>query len=958
MNEQKNTAAQAAGVSRSLEAYLSFTPCDEIIEYDLINNRCRNLHHTEGKYFVPLMDGSLDVMCRFSVDNMVHPEDRRRMNGFLDLETLRDRLRRSSTPGVLKEEARYKLLDGTWSWTRKLLISGTAFGLSDDIVRSYVYDIQSEKAFEETQSEFSGIARVRDARTGLLTDGDLFNLVRKRMSRMQGEWCVIAIEVEHFGLFADWHGQKAADEMVVRIARVLQQLEPDLDGLAGYRGQDNFWLVIPYDLHQIHDLYEEIRELVVTQANTVGFLPIFGICVINKQEDVAEIFNHAAVTAEQVKGDLHNRIRTYNPSIDLQTADEYRLLSNFQHAIENHEVFFCLQPQCRASTGKVVGAESLARWRLPDGSMVPPGKFVPVLEKYGMVTNLDQYIWEGVCAWLRKWIDAGHQAVPISVNVSQIDILTIDVPAFFKRLLEKYSLPASLLKVEITESAYVDDLAVARNTVRRLRNIGLMVLMDDFGSGYSSLNMLSTLNVDVLKLDAQFLHINKQEERKGISILESVISMAKTMALPIIVEGVETQEQISFLEDLGCRYIQGYYFYRPMPVEEFERLISDGRRLDLRGIEFKSNNQIHPREFLDENVFSDAMLNNILGPVAIYQWKEDQVNIARYNQQFYQMVGIPLHQLNERILGIQDFFYHEDKERFYKMLEAAARDHLNGSKGVVRVYRPNGTLRWISIQLYFLNESNDGKMFYASCEDVTEMQFVNVDLPGGYHRVSADEKLEFRFVSKNFQDMTGYDERELQREMGNSMLSLVHPEDRPMVLEKLRAILKGEKPDAQPFRIVRKDGGILYVASQQVMTDLYGQMCLMCVITDVTEVVTMRNNMKLLAEFSTDCIAFVRHRDNVWSYDVIVYGMEKKLELRQEEFLEALNSGAFYTWVSAEYRDALRKITMEKMLKGETFEFECELNLPCGRRQPIRFKTDRARGADTNVEYICVFHAK
>ena len=136
MSEQKNTIAQPAGVSRSLEAYLSFTPCDEVIEYDLINNRCRNLHHTEGKYFVPLMDGALDVMCRFSVENMVHPEDRRRMSGFLDLETLRDRLRRSPTPGVLKEEARYKLLDGTWSWTRKLLISGPAFGLSDDIVRS------------------------------------------------------------------------------------------------------------------------------------------------------------------------------------------------------------------------------------------------------------------------------------------------------------------------------------------------------------------------------------------------------------------------------------------------------------------------------------------------------------------------------------------------------------------------------------------------------------------------------------------------------------------------------------------------------------------------------------------------------------------------------------------------------------------------------------------------------
>ena len=255
--------------------------------------------------------------------------------------------------------------------------------------------------------------------------------------------------------------------------------------------------------------------------------------------------------------------------------------------------------------------------------MIPPARFVPILEKYGMVTNLDKYIWEGVCAWLRKWIDAGNTPVPISVNVSQIDIFSIDVPEYFNGLLEKYRLPARLIKIEITESAYVEDTAVVRETVRRLRNLGFLVLMDDFGSGYSSLNMLRSLNVDVIKLDAQFLHISENESRKGISILESIINMAKTMTIPVIVEGVETPEQINFLADLGCRYMQGYYFYRPMPVEEFENLIRDPKNVDLNGFEFKANEQFHTREFLDENVFNDAMLNNILGPVAIYRRKGD-----------------------------------------------------------------------------------------------------------------------------------------------------------------------------------------------------------------------------------------------------------------------------------------------------------------------------------------------
>lgn len=935
---------------------LSATPYDELIEYDLMNNRCRNLHHTEGKYFVPVLDGAMDSLCLFCVNNMVHPEDREKMIGFLDAQTLQERLKASPTPGILQTEVRYKLLDGSWSWTRQLLVGGPAFELPDGIVRGYLYDIQADKKYQEDREEYFSAARRRDERTGLINDRDLYAMVRKKIGRMQGDWCVIAIEIEHFSLFADWHGRAAADALAARIGGILRQTEQDMDGLAGYRGQDNFWLVIPYDLHLIHDLYEEIRDVVVEQGGDVGFLPIFGIAMLNTRESETEIFNHAAVTAAQIRGDLHNRIRTYNPSTNLQSADEHRLLANFREALKNGEIFFCLQPQCRVSTGRVVGAESLARWRLPDGSMVPPAKFVSILEKHGMVANLDQFIWESVCVWLRRWIDAGHTPVPISVNVSQIDILTIDVPAYFSMLLKKYDLPPKLLKVEITESAYVDDTALARNTVRRLRSAGFTVLMDDFGSGYSSLNMLSTLNVDILKLDAQFLRISKQEERKGISILESVVSMAKTMALPIIVEGVETQEQINFLEDLGCRYIQGYYFYRPMPVEEFERLIADEKRIDLRGVEFKSNNQIHPREFLDENVFSDAMLNNILGPVAIYQWRDDQVNIVRYNQQFYQMVGIPLHQLNERITNMQEYCFPEDKERLFRMLDAAQRDHLNGAKGMLRVYKPNGTLRWISVQLYYMSESEEGKMYYGSCEDVTELQFINVDMPGGYHRISADEKMEFRYVSSNFLDMVGYTRDELRDQFEDQFIRLVHPDDVEIVLQKGADLLARRRPAQTPFRIRHKGGGYIYVANQQIMTDLYGEKCFACVVTDVTGMVKMQGDMQLLADFSTDCIAFVRNEGG-WQYEIIVYGMEKKLGMDQQAFLEAMNSGAFYSWVDPDQRVKLRDMTLEKMKVGEPLEFECDLTLPTGKRQRMRLKTDRAEANPSRVEYICVFHA-
>ena len=192
--------------------------------------------------------------------------------------------------------------------------------------------------------------------------------------------------------------------------------------------------------------------------------------------------------------------------------------------------------------------------------MVSPGVFVPVLEKNGFIASLDRYVWKNVCQWLRSWLDKGHQPVPISINVSRIDIFSMDVPAYLTELLQTYDLPAKLLKVEITESAYAESNDKIIRTVKQLRDAELLVMMDDFGSGYSSLNMLKSIAVDVLKLDMRFLDIDEEEESKGVGILESVVNMARQMRMPIIVEGVETQKQESYLLKLGCRYSQGFYY--------------------------------------------------------------------------------------------------------------------------------------------------------------------------------------------------------------------------------------------------------------------------------------------------------------------------------------------------------------------------------------------------------------
>lgn len=248
-------------------------------------------------------------------------------------------------------------------------------------------------------------------------------------------------------------------------------------------------------------------------------------------------------------------------------------LDDINQAFDNNEFCFYLQPKCNAETGAIVGAEALVRWNHPEYGLVSPGEFIPLLERESMVTRFDLFIWRSVCEMLSRWDGEGRNLVPVSVNVSMADIESIDVARVLGDLLDRFSIDARLLQVEITESAIAHNMDVVEETIRDLHARGIAVLMDDFGSAYSSLNMLKDINVDAIKLDMKFVDLNADNAAKGLKIIESVIDMAYQLRLSIIAEGAQTAEQVSKLRELGCMYIQGYYFYRPLTVEKMEDLL-------------------------------------------------------------------------------------------------------------------------------------------------------------------------------------------------------------------------------------------------------------------------------------------------------------------------------------------------------------------------------------------------
>lgn len=260
-------------------------------------------------------------------------------------------------------------------------------------------------------------------------------------------------------------------------------------------------------------------------------------------------------------------------------------------AFDNNEFCFYLQPKCNAATGAIVGAEALVRWNHPKYGVVSPGRFVPMLEQAGQISRLDVFVWRSVVRMLARWEREGRNLVPISVNVSMVDIDQMDVADTLTGLLNEYDVDARLLQAEITESAVARNLSKVESTIRKLHADNIAVLMDDFGSAYSSLNMLKDINVDVIKLDMKFIDLDEDNASKGLKIVESVVNMARKLRLLVIAEGAQTKQQVDQLLSVGCRYIQGYYFHEPLPVGRMEKLLAE--RPDDRHFWDMSNDFMH-----------------------------------------------------------------------------------------------------------------------------------------------------------------------------------------------------------------------------------------------------------------------------------------------------------------------------------------------------------------------------
>lgn len=639
----------------------------------------------------------------------------------------------------------------------------------------------------------------KDPITGLLSESS-FLVLGDELIKKQPRLSIVRIDIEHFSLFEDWFGVPAAQKLLRDIGNYLNNNEKCL--LSGYFGRDDIATIMEDDMKDVEELYFAIRDIILKASSSYGFLPAIGVHRGDLTKNLLVGMGRSLLACDVAKKHLTNRISVYDKDLEENFEKETELLRDFKKALDNDEITFYLQPQVRISTGKIVGVESLARWIKKDGTIISPAVFVPILEKHGFIIDLDKYLWEKNVISLKEWLDMGHKAVPVSINVSRMDMYSIDIPEYFENLCKKYDIPHSLIKIEITESAYTESLEFISSLIQRLKASGFSVLMDDFGSGYSSLNMFTNISVDAIKLDALFLKFDDTANDKAIRVLESIVNMAKVISMPIIVEGVETKKQADFLHDLGCRYAQGFYFYKPMPISEFRKLMLNEEIIDRRGFMPKLNEQFRLREFLDQNVYSDNMLNNIIGAVAFYELHDDNtVDIVRYNEQFYKSVNVP--DFMDRLVDIGQFLPDVDKPKMLQYLHEAMENRLNGAEGFLRFYKTDGTLSSYLIHYYYLGVYEGFHRFYGSAQNITELQ----DYKDKLHLVSSfsdesiifisrvENKWSYNVVAHGLSVVVGLTAKELEEKMndGTFISRVVRPQDLVMLMHNVVADVEQDR---------------------------------------------------------------------------------------------------------------------------------------------------------------------
>ena len=452
-----------------------------------------------------------------------------------------------------------------------------------------MHDITKERALQKKYRDLATF----DALTGIYNRSYFMEAAEKFMRRNPYEkYLIITSDLRQFKAINDIFGDGAGDTILCAIANKLREND-DNNRVYGRIGSDSFALCMPKKNFSPDSYLTKSQGLLKQKSSDFVIINHIGIYEVEDvYMSVSTMCDRATLAINAIKDDLQQEIAYYTDDLRKQAVAEQEILKDLSTAFDEKQFEIYLQPQFSHSSKEIVGAETLVRWRHPKKGMISPSIFIPLIEKNGLVSTLDQYVWESACMLLQKWSDIDeYKHVSISVNISPKDFYYLDLYDVFMALINKYHIEPYRLKLEITESAVMQDIKKQIELIEKLQSEGFIVEMDDFGSGYSSLNTLKDIPVDILKMDMKFMEKSINVERSA-NIMQMIVAMADKLGMPVIAEGVENKEQADFLSNIGCDIIQGYYYAEPMSVDNFEEILKKYPYREVMKGKFGSDNDI------------------------------------------------------------------------------------------------------------------------------------------------------------------------------------------------------------------------------------------------------------------------------------------------------------------------------------------------------------------------------
>ena len=552
-----------------------------------------------------------------------------------------------------------------------------------------------------------------DEVSGLFSKRAFYIHAKKQLEgAVPGSHVLMRCDIDRFKAFNDLFGTLMGDRLLKDLGDFLKDSSPE-EVLHCRLQADHFVSLWPKEVFHAEKLTEELNGWFGRYPLDFNFSFCMGIYVIDDPGiDIALMCDRALLAMGTIKGIYNERFAYYDEALRERLMLEQQIVSEMSQALTEGQFQIYYQPLYSYASKKLVGAEALVRWNHPQKGIISPASFIPIFEKNGFITSLDQHVWEQTCIQIKKWCEQGWE-LPVSVNISRIDVETQDLYDCMQKLTKKYQISPKLLRLEITESAYMGNPAKLIEMVKKLQSKRFTVEMDDFGSGYSSLNILKDVPVDMLKLDLKFL--GGGDKPRGGKILSSVIRMARWLDIPIIAEGVESKNQADFLLSLGCEYMQGYYFARPMPAAQFETYLKEGvyQEIACRESEFT---KVTLNEFWNPDSELSYLFNNFTGGAAILEYTSGKAEILFSNDEYLKTLQVTREEYEPYGNNLLDRFFEEDRLRFIRMLEDGIK---TGGAQAEIVTKPSGKLLKAGrfrAGVYRLARNKDSYIFYLTIE--------------------------------------------------------------------------------------------------------------------------------------------------------------------------------------------------------------------------------------------------